>query len=486
LKETGCPPIKIEIPRKSPKSQKLSGFEAHNWFGDIRFRPSVIARPATEGELVEIVRDATNYPAPVRAAGSNHSTTRCVVSEPGTSVDMRGMNRILHIGKDSVVAQAGALLIDVAKELQKHNLQFYVNIELGNLSMGAAACTHTKDGSFAGECGIVSSYAIGMKAVLPNGDVLVVTEQQPELLQAMRTSFGLLGLVFEVAFRVKPLLPLAFHHVNFHIDEFERQLPALRARGESMMYYLFPFQDRITVEFRRYADQGRPAASAAWKIRNFCWETLVPALGSTIRQFVPARSVRDALFEGLGAICRALLTVIRDGHSYPADQVIRYPEKSGFSRYTFSIWAFPEENFPQALRGYYALCREHYRTRGYRCDMLNVGYRINQDTHSLFSYTYHGTAMTLDPVSTAGPGWPEFLDAYNEFCSRNGASPLFNQTARLTPAQVEKSFGARLETFRKLQRQHDPGNRFVNRYFAELLGLSTALGDHPDAHDSSA
>jgi len=454
--------------------EKTTTFEAHNWFGDIIFRPGVVVRPTTEAELIAIVKDTANYPAPVRAAGSNHSTTRCVVSEPGTTVDMRGMDRILQIEKDTVTTQAGALAIDVAKELQKHNLQFYVNIELGNLSMGAAASTHTKDASFAGECGIVCSYAVGMKAVLPTGEVLVVTEEQPELLQAMRTSFGLLGLIYEVTFRVKPLKPLAFHHENFTVDEFERQLPALRARGQSMMYYLFPFQDRIAVEFRRYADQGQPATSLAWKLRNFAWGTMVPALGKTIREYVPSKGLRYSLFEGLGAISRGLLGIIRDDHSFPADQIIRYPEVSGYSRYTFSIWAFPEEKFVEAMRGYFALCREHYRTHGYRCDMLNVGYRINQDTNSLFSYTFHGTAMTLDPVSTAGPGWPEFLDAYNEFCSQNGASPLFNQTARLSVAQVEKSFGDRLPKFRELQRQHDPGSRFVNRYFAEILGLPVA------------
>src|SRR5947209_6493802 len=157
-----------------------TGVEAHNWFGDICFRPAVVVRPTSELELISIVKDTAKYPSPVRAAGSNHSTTRCVVSEPGTMVDMKGMNRILEIGSDRVVAQAGALYIDVAKELQKHNLQFYVNIELGNLTMGAAACTHTKDGSFKGEHGIVSSYAIGFKAVRSNGDILVVTEDQPE------------------------------------------------------------------------------------------------------------------------------------------------------------------------------------------------------------------------------------------------------------------------------------------------------------------
>lgn len=451
-----------------------TGVEAQNWFGDIQFRPKVVARPTSEQELIAIVKDTVNYPSPVRAAGSSHSTTRCVVSEPGTKVEMKGMNRILQIGSDRVVAQAGALYIDVAKELQKHGLQFYVNIELGNLTMGAAACTHTKDGSFAGEFGIVSSYAIGMKAVLPGGDVIEVNEGQPELLQAMRTSFGLLGLVFEVTFRVKPIQPMAFHHESFTVDEFERELPALRARGESIMYYLFPFQNRITVEFRKYLSAGQPATSTAWKIRNFSWGTMVPAICSTIRQFVPWPAVRFSLYELQGSIARALLTLIRDDHSFAADQMIRYPETSGYSRYTFSIWGFPEEKFVEALRGYFALCREHYRVHGYRCDMLSVGYRINQDVSSLFSYTHGGTVMTLDPVSTSGPGWPEFLDAYNVFCSEHGASPLLNQTARLTLPQVRKAFGERLDAFRALQRKQDPGNRFVNRYFAELLELGAA------------
>ncbi len=456
-----------------------TGIEAHNWFGDIRFHPAVVARPTTDAELISIVKDTAKYPSPVRASGSDHSTTRCVVSEPGTKVDMKGMNRIVQIGADRVVAQAGALRIDVAKELQKHNLQFYVNIELGNLTMGAAACTHTKDASFKDEFGIVSSYAIGFKAVLPNGEILVVTEDQPELLRAMRTSFGLLGLVYEVTFRVKPLRPMAFHHESFTVDEFERQLPALKARGESMMYYLFPFQDRIVVEFRKYVDHGEPATSFAWKLRNWAWGTAVPGLAATVRKSIGHAGTRYAIYEALGTFSRLTLGALRSENSYPADQIIRYPDTAGPARYTFSIWAFPEENFVQSLRGYFAFCREYYRTHGYRCDMLNVGYRINQDQSSLFSYSYNGTVMTLDPVSTAGPGWPEFLDAYNQFCSDNGASPLFNQTAGLTTAQVTKAFGDRLEAFRNLQRRYDPGHRFVNQYFAELLGLSTAAALPP-------
>ena len=451
--------------------ERRSGVLVQNWFGDIQSRPTVVVRPTTVAELVAIVTDPEGYPSPVRAVGSLHSTTPCAMAEGGTIVEMKGMNRIVEIRDDTVTAQAGALYIDVAKALQEWDLQFYVNIELGNLTMGAAACTHTKDGSFPDEYGIVAAYAIGMKAVLPSGELLEVTEEQPELLQAMRSSFGLLGLVYEVTFRVKPIQPMAVQHRTLQLGELDAALPELKARAASVMYYLFPFQDRLTVELREYAASGTPRSGPVWRTRNLAWKTIAPGVGAAVRRFVPSRGVRDAIYDGIGRMSVLLLDRLRAGDTWPADQMIRYPEESDASRYTFSIWAFPEDSFPRVVREYYAFCREHYRVHGYRCDMLNVGYRIRQDRTALLSYTWDGHAMTVDPVSTAGPGWPEFLDAYNEFCSRNGGSPLFNQTARLTPAQVEKAFGARLEQFRALQRRHDPASRFVNRYFGELMGL---------------
>ena len=60
--------------------------------------------------------------------------------------------------------------------------------------------------------------------------------------------------------------------------------------------------------------------------------------------------------------------------------------------------------------------------------MLYVGYRIMKDRQSLLSYSWDGNVMTIDPVSTANPGWTEFLAAYNQFCSDHGGIPLLNQT----------------------------------------------------------
>jgi FAD/FMN-containing dehydrogenase len=123
----------------------------HNWFGNIASSPKVVVEPRNVQDLIAIMQNAEAHPSPVRAVGSNHSTTPCGVADDGTLVVIRHMNRILNINSDTVTAESGALYIDVAHELQKQNLQFFVNTEIGSLSIGSAACCGTKDASMPGE-----------------------------------------------------------------------------------------------------------------------------------------------------------------------------------------------------------------------------------------------------------------------------------------------------------------------------------------------
>src|SRR5262249_60049973 len=139
-----------------------------------------------------------------RPVGSNHSVTRCTVADGGTQIDMTGFNKIVQISADTVTAQAGALYIDVGKELEKHHLQFYVNIELGNLTIGSGACCGTKDGSFPGEYGQVNAYVTALKLITPAGELIEVSEaSDPKLKPADRSGYGLIGTGYQRTARVR-------------------------------------------------------------------------------------------------------------------------------------------------------------------------------------------------------------------------------------------------------------------------------------------
>lgn len=446
-----------------------------NWEESIDLEPSVVATPQGVEDVVDVMRDTQRYPSPVRPAGSRHTTTHCGVTDGGTLVVMRKMERIIEINRESmtVTCEAGALYIDVANALRRHGLHFYVNVEIGNLTMGSAATTGTKDASMAGEFGQVCSYCCGVRMVCASGEIVQVEDNAATatLMQAIRSSYGLLGVVVEVTFRIQAARPMQVWHRSYSPEAFERALPGLRDQDVSIMYYLFPFLDSITVEFRRYGEPGPFRASRwMWRVRNTVWKTIAPAYSRCMTRFVGPRRLRSILIDTYYRAIQVILTAfMRSESTHASDQVIRYPEHKGASAYTFSIWAFPEDGIMPTLRAYFAFCKDYDRRKGFRCDMLNVGYRIAADRNPLFSYSHDGTVMTLDPVTTGSAGWDEFLIAYNDFCSEHGGVPLFNQSKWLTRAQVARAFGDRIDVFWRLRCEYDPDERLLNNYFRELF-----------------
>ncbi len=442
-----------------------------NWFGDVISHPKVVVEATSTADLIAILKDPGKYPSPVRAIGSNHSTGRVGVADGGTVIRMSKMNRILAISGDTVTAEAGALYIDIAHELQKNQLQFYVNTEIGSLSVGSAACAGTKDASMPGEYGQVNSYVTRIKMLLPSGEILEVSESQPELLRKVRSSYGTFGIITEATFRIRPIQPMAVHHETFSLEEFTQKLPELWARNESMMYYLFPFSDLITIEFRKY----NPGASGEpnrviWPLRNYMWANAGPRFCHQVETDMSNPTIRYKVIDEFGALWRFKLTnLVHSDYTIATDQIIRYPAVSDDSRYTFSLWAFPEERYAVILPEYIQFCNDYYQQNGYRVNMLNVGYRIAKDQQSLLSYSYDGNVMTIDPVSTGNPGWKTFLEAYNDFCSHRRGIPLPNQTFGFTRAQAQKALGDRLKLFAETRKVYDPGNRLLNDYFQDLL-----------------
>lgn len=451
----------------------MARIEVTNWFGTIRSHPAVIVEAETVEEIAAVLRDRERYPSPVRAVGSNHSATPCAVADGGTLISMRRMDRIVEIRDDLVTAQAGALYCDVARELRNHHLQFFVNPELGNLTMGSAACGGTRDASMPGELGQVASYAASIRMITPAGDLVEVTEDDPELLQLTRSSYGLFGIVYEVTFRVRPLAPMRVRHERCRFGELAVRLPALREGGESIGLYLDPFADAVLVELRRYGDEpaGGRLSSWQWRLRSAIWGRCAPRFGALVARFVPVRPVRRVLTDLANRlVVLAATRLVRGERTAASARQIEHPAVSNASRYTFSTWAFPEERYADCVRRYVEFSKGYEREHGYRVNLLSAGCRIEADQSSLFSCSFDGTAITLDPVSTGDAGWEDFLRAYNELCSELGGVPLLNQTGQLTRAQVERAFGDRLTRFDARRRAFDPADRLLNPYFEELLG----------------
>ena len=118
-------------------------------------------------------------------------------------------------------AQAGLQIVEAAKALRKQKLQFMLNIEIGNITLGSAACCQTKDALDGVEFGQVNSYVTGVKWVSPSGTLEEASEDEESrsCCRASAASYGLAGIVYEVTFRIKPLEIIRFNYDVHDVEE---------------------------------------------------------------------------------------------------------------------------------------------------------------------------------------------------------------------------------------------------------------------------
>lgn len=443
-----------------------------SWDGTWTYHPRVKVTPDSVEDIVEIVTDTVRFPTPLRPAGSMHSTARMNGDdEGGTMVDMKAMNRILHFTDDTVTVEAGVTHEQLAKALKARGLQPYITTEIGNTTMAAMACAATKDSSFPDGWGQVSSYVVGVRYVTPQGKIRELTEaENGQELQLFRSSYGLFGIVFEVTIKVRPTTALSVRHYSLSLEEFRKFFPIYKARGFAVMYYIFPYAKRVVVELRKDNPDATPKSRMTWAYRNRFWRKYAPAIALWIDKRIKNPqwhdSAQDAFFY---ALRRLMVWWVRSNRTWPHAQIIDYPRNPGETKYLFSMWSFREDKFFDILDEYCDFCIAYASQTGFRCNLPSVGYAICRDCEALFSYTWEGPGMSIDPASTGGPAWEQFLHAYNEFCSERMGVPLFNQTPFLTRDMVHRAFGPRVKKFADARRLLDPEDRLLDQHFRELL-----------------
>jgi FAD/FMN-containing dehydrogenase len=450
------------------------GNAVSSYDGSIVSSPQELVRPESVEELQTILKQRDRYPSPVRAMGSFHSLTPCAAS-PGTIVDMKGLDKIVSVDAKAMTftAQAGMQMIDAANALRALNLQFMLNIEIGNMTLGSAACCHTKDALDGVAHGQVNSYVIGVKWVSPSGTLEEASEDRnADLLPFIRASYGLAGIVYEVTFRIKPLEIVRF---DYHIHDVEAltqdAITQVIASNEAMVCWTLG--RKVVIQTRNRATELRHHAIA--DARRFGWSFLAAFSGRLVRQHSPAAAtnVLEDLESGIELGFYQLLSATGGFTLYDPDKMINYSKTPKSARYAFTFWAFPRNEWVRNLNDYVAFAEAYFKQHGFRCNMPLGSYFIRQDSSSLLSYTHDGDVISLDPIHAPADvdkeAWAAFLKAFNEWSAARGGLPLLNQSPYVKKEHVVAAYGDRWKKLSDWIRTVDPDGRMLNPFFAELL-----------------
>jgi hypothetical protein len=432
--------------------------------------PATTVQVTTPSEIQQVLMDWKRYPGPVRPMGSGSSTTRCVTANGGTQLDLSAMNRVLKIDADTVTVQPGISLPDLAELLSEEGLELVGGFDLANRTVGGAVCAAGLEASMAGDVGQFASHAVQMKVLSPNGKKFVVNDKTKSLLALMRLSYGLLGVVYEVTLRVRPIQGFAVQTAKTTFRDFGKLGPKLQAASAGVKLYLLPFRDRIYIELRKPAAAADPGRKFAWRFKDWAVYSALPDAARSLAVALPIRQIRYPLIDSLSEVAQSLVNnaLVRNG-SNSVEQSGRFRMLGGKGRFNYTTWAFPVAEFANTALAYKLFCKEHYARTGYRCDMPTVGFRLNRDRSALLSPSFESAMFTLSALSTTAKGWDDFVLDFADFAAKHQGTPFFNQSRNASPEVVAQRFGTRLPFFDKVRRELDPGDRLVNQFFQSYL-----------------
>ncbi|MDH3266400.1 MAG: FAD-binding oxidoreductase [Gammaproteobacteria bacterium] len=431
----------------------------------------ITRQPGNLNQLRRLLDPAANTPLPIRPQGAGSAATDCNASASGTTLKMTGLNRIVHIDpyNYTVTAQAGVRLETLVRELAEHGLELIGGYDLQGRSVGGAISAPCYGPTIGANGAYFASHVIAMKFLRADGELLRIEPQQKNLLAAFRSSFGVLGILYEATMRVRPIRTFTASHRRVTIDKFATAVDALANGDIGFKFYLMPYRDRVYLDLRRYdADPGN-AYRAPWQLKDWGESTVLPHVFKSLSKVMPIPSVRykliDTISEATQGLVNSRLVTTGTNAALQSNQL----QRASSRRCYYSTWCFPAANFSMIVKAYRDFCETMYADSQYRCDMPAVGFRLCRDTTSLMSPSFDESMIAITTASTQAKGWENFVIDLAEFAEKWGGTPLISQSRAVRAEHVIQTYSRRLDFLRRTRRQLDPENRFLNPFLAQFL-----------------
>lgn len=427
-------------------------------------------KPTRSAEIKRALGPESHHKAPFRPVGANSSATDCTSSSIGTVVDLSALDRILNVDIDrcTVTVEPGVRIGDLAQELSEYDFELAGGHDLMSRTVGGAVAGGCIGPTFGDDGALFASQVQSIKIVTPSGQPIRIRTDQKNLMHAFRLSFGMLGVMYEITLKVRPIRAFSVAHRSCSFDQFGDVAEKLAAVDVGLKFFLMPFRDRVYLDIRRHSAEATATHRIPWKVKDWGESTVLPNVVKSLNRIMPVSGVRYRLIDEFSKMTQGIVNnrLVNSGSNSTA---LASSTKDDARQLNYSTWFFPAADFAIVVQAYREFCLRIQESGGFRCDMPTVGFRIGRDKSALLSPSFDEPMIALRAISTQSKGWSDFAIDFGDFARHWGGCPLFNQTREVPadyPAQV---FGGRYDFFRKIRRKFDPENRMMNPFLSQYF-----------------
>ena len=435
---------------------RVRGGLFRNWGRRFRYRPRRFARPTTEQEIVELVRNAKE----LRLYGSAHSFNDGVVADD-TLVSLDKFSGVLWVdrAKMQMAVKGGTRVRDVVAALLKEGLAFEALPSHDAQSIAGIISTDVhgtggKDFTW----GFVSQTVVSLKLVDGKG---VVHECRPsdDLFKAAIGGVGAVGVITEVVVQAVPRFNVEQKFEISRLTFVEQNFEALLSKNEHLSLYLFPFTDKCQIStwnsttkpksflgpFREFVAISADALLAAWFGNLLAYAGLLPKLSSFTHGL---KRGTDLVMESNKAFNRTI---------YHLHQELEF--------------TVPFEETFEMCRRFVGLYEKLSLEGGIPYSLIEVRFTPANHDITLLGAGRGRKSTWIDLVLNDSHGFERYYAASEKLIKELGARPHLGKFCQtLDGSDLRKLHGANFDKFIALSTQYDPDKKFANVFTRRIFG----------------
>lgn len=194
-----------------------------------RAKPSGVVLPETQDEIIQTVQICHRHKVPFMARGSGTSLSGgSVPIKDGLVIALNRLNRILKYDAKQRIAvvEPGVINLKVSQRAAADRLYYAPDPSSGPVCTIGGNVAFNSGGAHCLKYGMTSNHVLGVKVVLPDGEVTEfgsdsVESTGPDLTGMFIGSEGLFGVALEITLRLLPK-PEVFYTVQAAYDSLEK------------------------------------------------------------------------------------------------------------------------------------------------------------------------------------------------------------------------------------------------------------------------
>ncbi len=237
-----------------------------------RSRPRAVVLPETQDEVIQTVRWCFQHSVPFMARGSGTSLSGgSVPVQDGIVIALNRLNRIVRLDpvERTVTVEPGIINLKVSEAAAPHNLYYAPDPSSQQICTIGGNLAFNSGGVHCLKYGMTSNHVLGIKAVLPDGEVVRFGSDSLETVGPDLSGFycgneGLFGVALEIILRLLPK-PEFYRTVMAAYDSMEAAGNAVaRIVSSGLLPGGLEIMDRLAIQAAEAAvNAGYPKDAAA-------------------------------------------------------------------------------------------------------------------------------------------------------------------------------------------------------------------------------